>query len=259
MFRRIGENIVKLTRNVRKETDLDRAAGLYWRMSEVDDRVQDQSHWCGAMRWGRDRWIEYGDFYFNEALKNLQRFAAPEYVECLSAKVALEWGCGGGSIVRPLCQHFSLVYGVDISGATLTECENQMVKLGLNNFHKVFVPSQNPEDAVKEAVEGSVDFIISIGVFQHFPSKRYTQDVLHTMGRLLKSGAFALIQVRYFEGLQKFRQKDQDYARNVIYMTSFTIEEFSSQLKTAGFTLLARERDLEGEGDCHDYYFIRKR
>ena len=66
------------------------------------------------------------------------------------------------------------------------------------------------------------------------------------MGRLLKSRAFAFIQVRYFDGSQKFRQKDQDYARNVIYMTSFTVEEFSSQLGTAGFSVLDRARDIEG-------------
>ncbi|MDD5167245.1 MAG: class I SAM-dependent methyltransferase [Syntrophales bacterium] len=258
MLRRIIENIVKLTRQITKGTDLDQAAGQYWRLSEVDDRVQDQAHWCDAMRWGRDRWIEHGNFYFTEARKLLYLFATPVYSESLSAKITLEWGCGGGSITRLLCQHFSRSYGVDISEATLNECESQMLKTGLHNFTKVFIPSQNPEDVLRIVAEGSVDFILSVAVFQHFPSKEYTQRVLHVMGRLLKSGAFAFIQVRYFDGSQKFRQRDQDYARNVIYMTSFTVEEFSSQLGATGFTLLSRERDIEGGGDCHDYYFIRK-
>jgi hypothetical protein len=54
------------------------------------------------------------------------------------------------------------------------------------------------------------------------------------------------------------RQKEGDYAKNVIYMTSFTTDEFSAILAATGFTLLGSMRDLDGPEDCHEYYFLRK-
>jgi len=74
----------------------------------------------------------------------------------------------------------------------------------------------------------------------------------------MRKGACGFVQVRYFDGSEKFRQKESDYAKNVITMTSFTTEEFSALLAETGFTLLASERDLDGRKDCHEYYFFRK-
>jgi len=62
----------------------------------------------------------------------------------------------------------------------------------------------------------------------------------------------------YFDGSEKLRQKESDYAKNVIYMTSFTTEEFSTLLAETGFTLLASERDLDGLNENHEYFFFRK-
>ncbi len=68
-----------------------------------------------------------------------------------------------------------------------------------------------------------------------------------------------MLQVRYFDGSKKLRQKESDYARNVIYMTSFTPQDFTPLVEAAGFALLQRERDLDGNSDCHDFYFLRRK
>jgi SAM-dependent methyltransferase len=255
MLKRIIESLNRF----RGRADLEKDAGSYWGLSDSDERVQDQSHWCGVMRWSRNRWFEYGDFHLRLILKYLEKFAGPDYAGSLSAKTAMEWGCGGGSIVRPLCQKFTRVYGVDISRASLEECTGQMKTCGLPNFLPVFFHAQDPESVLHGVTAGSVDVIVSAGVFQHFPSKPYTQRVISVMGQLIKPGGFALIQIRYFDGSSKLRQKESDYAQNVIYMTSFAPEEFSPLLEEAGFILLQRARDPDGGGACHDYYFARKK
>lgn len=62
----------------------------------------------------------------------------------------------------------------------------------------------------------------------------------------------------YFDGSEKLRQKESDYAKNVIYMTSFTTGEFTALLAETGFTPLASERDLDGPKEKHEYFFFRK-
>ncbi|MCX5858248.1 MAG: methyltransferase domain-containing protein [Deltaproteobacteria bacterium] len=240
------------------EPDLVAAAGSYWQLSGRDDRIQDQSHWCGAMRWQRDRWFAHGDVYFSYALRLLNEFAGAAFVDSLDRKTAMEWGCGGGANMRCLCQSFSQVYGVDIAPDSLDACKRQLTKLGFANFSPLYFPVEAPEAVLQQATAGSLDFLLSIAVFQHFPSKVYTLRVLQVMEKLLMSGGFALIQVRYSDGSEKYRQKNSDYAKNVITMTSFTFDEFAGQVQQAGLTLLHSEKDIEQDDLHHEYYFIRK-
>ena len=238
--------------------DPETVAGSYWQLSARDERVRDQAHWCGVLRWPRERWMEYGDFYVAYALKLLERFSGRAFLDDLGRKTALEWGCGGGANVRCLCKAFARVYGLDISKDTLTACARQMKDDGIANFSPVRIPVEDPQAVLSFVPSESVDFILSIAVFQHFPSKAYAQRVLHAIAALLKEDGRALIQVRYFDGSEKYRQKDGDYARNVITMTSFTFEEFSRQLRQAGLKLIFAEKDIEREGLCHEYYFVGK-
>ncbi len=263
--------------------DLEHAAGDYWDMSDVDERIRDQSHWYGEGRWERERWLAYGDFFLARAEKLLQEAAGGEWLASLNAQTALEWGCGGGAIVRSLCTRFGLVYGVDISPATLRECRKRVrefagkapaekaakaaaagtarprLPAGVNgNFRDIHIPAANPEELMAAVVPGTVDFIISVGVFKHFPSQTYTLRVLRIMEKLLKPGGYLYIQIRYFDGEEKYRPKDRDYARNVITMTSFTEEEFAAQIAAAGLSLRRRERDGDGENEKHAYYFLGK-
>lgn len=257
---RIAARIKKLLSGHEPDHDADlvAAAGRYWQLSGRDDRIQDFSHWCGSMRWQRDRWFAYGDHYLSYALRLLNEFAGVAFVDTLGSKTALEWGCGGGANMRCLCRVFSQVYGADIAHDTLDACKRQLTKLGFANFSPLYFPVERPEMVLQQAMAGSLDFLMSIAVFQHFPSKVYTLRVLQVMKELLKPVGFALIQVRYFDGSEKYRQKDKDYAKNVITMTSFTSDEFSGLLQQAGLTLLHSEKNIERDDLCHEYYFIRR-
>ena len=65
-------------------------------------------------------------------------------------------------------------------------------------------------------------------------------------------------QFIYLLSMAWLRQIESDYAKNVIYMTSFITDELSAILAETGFTLLGSFRDLDGPEDCHEYYFFRK-
>jgi hypothetical protein len=237
---------------------LDKDAGLYWNLSRHDERVQDQSHWAGSARWPKERWLEYGEFNFGLVRSFFEQFAPSVLAEGFHSKTALDWGCGGGANMSAQCLHFGRVIGVDISQPTLAECARQLSRCGFSNFETVFADAAHPQRVLGGVGRGAVDFFFSVAVFQHFPSKAYTRDVLEAAAGLMRTGGHGLVQVRYFDGSEKLRQKDGDYAKNVIYMTSFTTAEFSAMLAETGFTLLGSMRDLDGPKDCHEHYFFRK-
>ncbi len=237
---------------------LEKDVGLYWNLSRHDERVQDQSHWAGSARWPRKRWLEYGEFNFGLARNLYQQFASSEIAEGFSSKTALDWGCGGGANMSALCRNFRHVIGVDISTPTLEECARELDRCGCSNYETILVDATHPGQVVERVGRDTIDFFFSVAVFQHFPSKAYTKDILEAAAGLVRKGGHALVQVRYFDGSEKLRQKEDDYAKNVIYMTSFTTAEFSTLLAETGFTLLGSKQGLDDPKDCHEYYFFRK-
>ncbi len=242
---------------MKSDSSLGQEAGQYWNLSRYDERVQDQSHWCGSARWDRRRWLAYGDFHGALVRRFLREFASDDYSGNLGKKAALDWGCGGGANLRVLCGIFGRVTGVDVAGATVAQCEKQLRLLGFENFATLCLPADQPETVFERLGPASFDFV-SVAVFQHFPSKSYTLRILGVMERLMKPCAFGLIQMRYDDDSEKLRQKKDDYARNVIYMTSFTSDECTGQLNASGFTLFSSDRDLDRPEDRHEYFFFRK-
>jgi SAM-dependent methyltransferase len=237
---------------------LEKDAGLYWDLSRYDERVQDQSHWAGSARWPRTRWLEYGEFNFGLIRRFYEQFAPLALVGGFASKTALDWGCGGGANMSALCRYFRRVIGVDISQPTLDECTRQLNRGGLSNFGTVLVDATQPRLVLDVVGWDAVDLFFSVAVFQHFPSKAYTKEVLETAAGLMCEGGHGFVQVRYFDGSEKLRQKEEDYAKNVIYMTSFTTEEFTALLAETGLTLLGSMRDLDGPKESHEYYFFCK-
>ncbi|NPU86006.1 MAG: class I SAM-dependent methyltransferase [Syntrophaceae bacterium] len=240
--------------------DPGREAGQYWRMSANDDRIRDQSHWFGSGRWERERWMEHGEFHRRLLEDRFRRFAAAGNPFPSGETQALEWGCGGGALTRILCERFDRVYGVEISGATLRECSRQMERLGHRNFIDSLVAAEHPESVLETVPAGSVDFILSVAVFQHFPSRAYTIRVLRVMETLLRSGAFAFLQMRYSDGSDRYRTKEGEgsYAAHVITMTSFPFQAFRDLLEEAGLDVLEASCDLDDRNENHGYFFIRK-
>jgi SAM-dependent methyltransferase len=168
--------------------DLESCAGQYWQFSGWDERIQDQAHWCDVMRWPRERWIEYGDFYVAYVMRLLKHFAGMAFVNDLGRKTTLEWGCGGGANIRCLGKAFSHVYGVDISEETLNECGRQMEKCGLSNFSKVKFPAQSPERVLKKIPAESVDFYPVDCRFSTFSLKSVHSAGSACYGKIVEKG-----------------------------------------------------------------------
>lgn len=254
------KRFIKKIRGLFKE-DIESDSAKYWNLSSYDSRVQDYSHWCGSARWDESRWLEYGESNIRFALDTIDKIDLLEgeaFLKRAKTGHALEWGCGGGSNVVALYKYFSLVSGLEIAAPTLDECRFQVKRRGIPGFNGILMESGRPESVLELLKVESLDFIFSTAVFQHFPSKDYTARVLRVMNAMLKEGALAWIQVRDFDGSPKLRQKENDYASNMIYMTSFTVAEFSSMLKDCGFSLLWHGRDESLESDDHIFYLARK-
>jgi 2-polyprenyl-3-methyl-5-hydroxy-6-metoxy-1,4-benzoquinol methylase len=228
-----------------------------WDLSRYDERFRDYAHWCGTGRWNESRWKAYGAENLQRAFGYLSATGGPECVEALRGKTALEWGCGGGANILSLCGHFSLVYGIDISLATLEECERGMRSRRIDRFRKVHIESARPETALSGIPAHCVDLAVSFAVFQHFPSPEYALEVLRTMGALLRDGAFGVVQIRYNDGSEKFRPKKGDYTRNFITMTSFRNGEFEEMIRKADLKPLFSERDPD-DPDNHEYHLFKK-
>ena len=142
-------------------------------------------------------------------------------------------------------------WGLDISQPTLDECTQQLDR-GLSNFETAPVDAA-PRKVLDGVGRDAVNFFFSVAVFQHFPSKAYTKD---PPLRPMCEGGYGLVQVRYFDGSEKLRQKEGDYAKNVIYMTSFTTAELSALLAETGLALLGLMRDLDNpEGEPRIFFF----
>lgn len=254
------KRILKKLSGLLKE-DLESDSAKYWNLSSYDSRVQDYSHWCGSSRWDESRWVSYGERNVGFALEKIREAAGPAFSvfrETAAAGEALEWGCGGGPNVIALYRHFARVSGLEIAAPTLDECRRQVKGRGVADFRGILIESGRPESALNMIEKDSLDFILSIEVFQHFPSKDYTARVLKVMNAILKSGAHAWVQVRDFDGSPKLRQKETDYAANMIYMTSFTGEEFSRMSNGCGYRILWHGRDEHVQGDDHTYYLLQK-
>ena len=159
---------------------------------------------------------QYGEFNFGLVKNFFRQFAPSEETEGFASKTALDWGCGGGANMSALCRHFRRVVGVDISQPTLDECTRQLNRSGLSNFETALVDAARPRKVLDGVGRDAVDFFFSVAVFQHFPSKAYTKEVLETAAGLMCAGGVWPRAGALFRRVGKLRQKEGDYAKNVI-------------------------------------------
>jgi ubiquinone/menaquinone biosynthesis C-methylase UbiE len=105
-----------------------------------------------------------------------------------SDKSIAELGCGAGRMTRSFAQHFHSVSAVDIS-----EEMQSRAKVFLNEFKNIrWVLTDGKSLANLES--GSVDFVFSYLVLQHFPSRELVSSTIHEMFRILRPGGAFLFQ-----------------------------------------------------------------
>ncbi len=99
-----------------------------------------------------------------------------------------ELGCGAGRMTRSFAQYFGSVSAVDIS-----EEMQSRAKTFLHEFKNIRWVSTDGK-SLANLSSGSIDFVFSYLVLQHFPSRELVSTTIHEMFRALRPGGAFLFQ-----------------------------------------------------------------
>jgi SAM-dependent methyltransferase len=110
-------------------------------------------------------------------------------VEIRSSDTVVDIGCGVGRLTRPLAARAGRVLAVDVSEEMLTRARE--LNPQLENVQWVLGDGRSLTGIPDAAADGCV----SIVVFQHIPEAAITLGYVREIGRVLKPGGWATIQV----------------------------------------------------------------
>lgn len=152
-----------------------------------DERAR-QDAFLYIASWRKD-WDEASFFASGE--EDYLKLVAPVLLQMRfdpADKSMAELGCGAGRMTRSFAQRFRSVSAVDIS-----EEMQSRAKIFLQNFKNIhWVPTDGKSLANLES--GSVDFVFSYLVLQHFPSRELVSSTIQEMFRTLRPGGAFLFQ-----------------------------------------------------------------
>lgn len=124
---------------------------------------------------------------------------AEELLPCVrrhsvSAGVALEIGCGIGRLMFPMAHTFERVVGLDIAPEMARQGTAMAQERQVENVR--FLTVTDYENGSREFIElqGRVDFIYSLLVFQHIAEFHSVQAYFHLIQRLLSNCGIAYLQ-----------------------------------------------------------------
>lgn len=129
-----------------------------------------------------NRWPE--DEFFQRGRDEIDGLLASLDVE--PSGTALDFGCGVGRLTQALAAHFDRAVGVDVSAEMIARAE------GFNDNPRVSFRLNDASD-LAQLPTGSFDFVYSMIVLQHMPSRlagRYVRDFI----RVLRPGGLAVFQ-----------------------------------------------------------------
>lgn len=109
--------------------------------------------------------------------------------ELRSADTVLEIGCGVGRMTRALAGRSQQVIALDVSDEMLRRASEQNPHLGNVRW------TLGDGVSLEGIADGSVDACVSVVVFQHLPDPAVALSYVREVGRVLKAGAWAAIQV----------------------------------------------------------------
>ena len=209
-----------------------------WQNHKDETRRRDLSHWRGYGRWkDDDAWKAIGCRTLRK-INNVLVFIGKQPNYWQYQKSILEWGPGGGANLYAF-RHLSNIYlGVDISQANLDEATRMIKAEGVDNFHPYLLEGEPA--SIGADIHYKIDLFLSTAVFQHFPSKDYGAEVLKAIYQLTKKGGAGIIQIRFDNGIKKFKPLDNisQYMEKYITANSYGIDEFCSICTKVGFQVL---------------------
>jgi ubiquinone/menaquinone biosynthesis C-methylase UbiE len=157
--------------------------------AEWNERAREDAHYFVAF--GRrdqddDEFFATAADLVRELENELKRLPANVPV---SARRALEIGCGPGRLMRPMSRHFGEIHGIDVSDEMIARARLKL--RGVAHAHAHHASGSDlaafPSDYF--------DFVYSYAVFQHIPSAEVVFSYLRETARVLRSGGVAHLQI----------------------------------------------------------------
>ena len=130
--------------------------------------------------------FETGERYVDWLFATIRQHLQPSF----NPAEALDFGCGVGRLVLPLARRCRSVIGVDVSESMLAVAAGNAQEAHLDNV--TFVKS----DDQLSRVQGRLDFVHSLIVFQHIPPQRGT-EIFRRLVTLLRDDGVGALQLTY--------------------------------------------------------------
>jgi SAM-dependent methyltransferase len=138
--------------------------------------------------------------FWEEADELIDYFLSGLGVSLRATDTVLEIGCGIGRFTRVLAQRAGQVVALDVSDQMLAR--GRELCAGLANIRWVL------GDGVSLAplADASLDACVSIVVFQHFPEPEIAFGYVRELGRALRAGGWAALQISNDPGVHRRRR-----------------------------------------------------
>ncbi|OON69071.1 class I SAM-dependent methyltransferase [Hymenobacter sp. CRA2] len=203
------------------EAQLIDDAQRHWNALSTQEQEGGNAHWRGNGVFAHDdeRWLAIG----RHNLRIFQRLAGADWLS--QPRRIVDWGCGGGANAVHFGVDAARYYGVDITQASLAECQRQMATEGLRNYVPLLFQAAQPEH-VTALIAEPCDLVLSTYVYELFPSQAYGRRVLRVMAELLATGGLAFVQIKYSDLTLNSQPYRWGYAQNMANMTTYRVEEF---------------------------------
>ncbi len=258
LVRRLQFALLRLVGGGQSERALISESQRYWTHGRTAGvPLEDYSHWLGFGPWkDRGHWLKLGRVHF-------QMFERLCLVAGASRPIRriVEWGSGGGANAIHFIREAEEFCGIEISDASLKECQRVLSEAGYRGFVPVLIRADAPERALTAAGTG-FDFFLSTYVFELLPTKSYGERVLRVAYDLLRPGGLALIQIRYDDGSARSAPKKLDYQRHACRFTSYRVDEFWNIIRAIGFrpeyVTLVPDWAEGFSGDLYAYFAMAK-
>lgn len=229
-------------------------AQRYW--SDADsDHFRAFSHWKGEDGLAEDTWYVLGEIHLEMFEEVVRLTGLPVPCERI-----VEWGCGGGANAIHFAGVTRQFVGVDVSQASLDECDKTLREAGHQNFLPVLIEVALPEAAL-DLISGPCDFFLCTYVFELIPSPEYGRRLVNIALQLLRPGGIALIQIKYATHARRTRSRRWGYRYNVAHMTTYPVEEFWELAQEEGFTpryVILHPKQLLVHDERYAYFVLER-
>jgi len=238
-----------MTRNVLLE------AHNFWASSSK--RTRDFAHIRGTGRWrDEEAWLRIGRGH-------LEQFCSYYDDGMQPLRSLLEWGPGGGSNIVAFSRVFEEATVVDISIDALRSAVMAVKDLCPGFETNAFPLTIDAPSAALKLGANSFDFLICTAVIQHMPSVEHFIETAGIWNKLLRPGAYGLVQFRTRVGCQAYRKKKKEnggaYKHNVSRWMMLRQKEFIPIVEGAGFEVLDIVNGEERTATGYAYAWLKNK